>query len=124
VSIGAAVTEIWRLRNGDEVRVDYEVPPGEHVVPVFDSVTGAALVEYVVDREGHPTASLDHCSACGDGFCTDCADVLLAPCSACGQEVCDLCVDIDGGTCPTCARPSGGEASRARSLGRLRGRLR
>jgi hypothetical protein len=125
VSIGAAVTEIWRLRNGDEVRVDYEVPPGEHVVPVFDSVTGAALVEFVVDREGHPTASLDHCSACGDGFCPDCADVLLTPCRACGREVCDRCVDVDGSACPACARqPGGGEASRARSLGRLRGRLR
>ncbi|GIF14877.1 hypothetical protein [Actinoplanes teichomyceticus] len=101
IAVGLRVAETWRLPDGYELPLVYDVAPGRSQGYVLDESTGEPLTEVQTCREHHVTGRLDWCVYCLNPTCAACP-AAVRPCRLCQGTVCGDCVAPDG-RCPACS---------------------
>ncbi len=89
VAIGLQVDEHW-VQGGSEVRLRYELEPGEHEGMVLCEATGAMVTAVSRDREGHLVATTTTCRYCRTETCGLCV-APTRPCTVCQILICGRC---------------------------------
>ena len=89
VGIGLLVDEHW-VQGGSQVRLRYELAPGEHEGMVLCEATGAMVTAVSRDREGHLVATTTTCRYCRTETCGLCV-APTRPCTVCQILICGRC---------------------------------
>ncbi|GIF06670.1 hypothetical protein [Actinoplanes siamensis] len=103
IAVGLRVAETWRLPDGFEIPVVYDVAPGTAQGYVLDEDTGAALTTLHACRNHHLAGALAWCAHCLNPTCAACSES-VRPCRLCQGAVCGDCLATPDGRCPACAR--------------------
>ncbi|KUL29234.1 hypothetical protein [Actinoplanes awajinensis] len=102
IAVGLRIAETWRLPDGFELPLVYDVAPGKTQGYVTDETTGAPLSALHACRNHHLTGALDWCTHCLNPTCRLCSEA-VRPCRLCQGTVCGDCVATPDGRCPACA---------------------
>ena len=89
VGIGLQVDEHW-VQGGSQVRLRYELAPGEQEGMVLCEATGAMVTAVSRDREGHLVATTTTCRYCRTETCGLCV-APTRPCTVCQILICGRC---------------------------------